>query len=190
MSSPNGRVSDPLFARQRRPKHFKGFSLVELVIVVIIIAIIAAIAVPRVSSAGRSSAESALIASLSTFRRAIETYAAEHDGTYPGRKTDGAGGGANSEAAFVSQMLKHSDSKGHVADSQDADHRFGPYLRNIATISVGPNANTKGIAIDLSNPRPLVTGGPEAWVYNPISGEIIANTDDANLAGTRAYDEY
>jgi len=40
------------------------------------------------------------------------------------------------------------------------------------------------------NSPPVVTAGTEGWVYNPGFGEIIANSDDANNANTRAYDEY
>jgi hypothetical protein len=44
--------------------------------------------------------------------------------------------------------------------------------------------------IDATNSPPLVTAALKAWVYNPVTGEIIANSDDANFDGSRAYDEY
>ncbi len=46
------------------------------------------------------------------------------------------------------------------------------------------------MAIDAVDSPPLVVSGTDGWVYNPNTGEIIANSDDANLDGTRAYDEY
>jgi hypothetical protein len=36
----------------------------------------------------------------------------------------------------------------------------------------------------------LVTGTADGWVYNPTTGEILANTDEANEAGTLTYDDY
>jgi hypothetical protein len=51
-------------------------------------------------------------------------------------------------------------------------------------------AGSDTVAIDTSNSPPLVTAGDEGWVYNPATGEIIVNTDDANDAGTLTYDEY
>ncbi len=167
-----------------------AFSLVELVVVVVIIGVIASIAVTRLAAAGRASAEVALMASLSSMRRAIDYYAAEHRGVFPGAMADGAGGGPNSATAFVNQMTKHSSANGEVADSWDTDHLYGPYLRVIAPVPVGPDKGNTTVAIDATNSPPLVTGGTEGWVYNPTTGGIIANTDDANRAGTRAYDEY
>ena len=167
-----------------------AFSLVELVVVVVIIGVIASIAVTRFSAVGGASAEAALMSSLSSMRRAIDYYAAEHAGVLPGAMADGAGGGPNSTIAFANQMTKHSSAIGEVADAWDTDHTYGPYLRVMAPVPVGPNKGNATVAIDTTNSPPLVTGGTEGWVYNPTTGGIIANTDDANRAGTRAYDEY
>ncbi len=167
-----------------------AFSLLELVVVVVIIGVIASIAVPRIAAAASNSAEVALKASLSSMRQAIDYYAAEHRGVFPGSVADGTGGGANSALAFVNQMTKYSSADGKVTDSWDTDHLYGQYLRVIAPVPVGPNKGNTTVAIDTANTPPLVTGGTEGWVYNPTTGDIIANTDDANRAGTRAYDEY
>lgn len=167
-----------------------AFSLIELVIVVVIIGIIAAIAIPRISSSVSSADESALTSSLSTMRRAIDVYAAEHGGFYPGAKADGAGNGFNSAGAFISQTTRYSDVQGQVSDTRDANHPFGPYLRAIPPLPVGSNKGKNEVAIDTLNARPVVTAGAEGWVYNPLTGEVIANSDAANRDNTRAYDEY
>lgn len=167
-----------------------GFSLVELVIVVVIIGVIAAIAVPRLSSAAGQSNENALIANLQQMRKALDTYSAEHNGVFPGKNPDGGGGGAHSAAAFVSQLTQFSDASGEVSATKTAQHIYGPYLRTIPGVPVGPNKGVSVVAIDTVNTPPLATGGAEGWVYNPNSGAIIANTDAANLDGSRAYDEY
>lgn len=167
-----------------------AFSLVELVIAVVIIGIIAAIAIPRISSAVSRTGENSLMADLSSLRRAIDTYAAEHNGVFPGANADGASGAANSPAAFNSQLTMYSSETGVVSATKDAGHSFGPYLRMIPPLPVGDSKGSNTVAIDTTNSPPLATGGGEGWVYNPLTGEIIANSDDANLENTRAYDEY
>jgi len=168
----------------------RGFSLVELVIVIVIIGVIAAIAVPRIASGGRGATEAALVADLKILRHAIELYAAEHDGMFPGAATDGDGNGAKTAGATVSQLTRYSSQTGLVSDTFDATFRFGSYLLKIPPISVGPNEGDDSVVIDGGNSPPLVTGGPEGWVYNPNTGQIVANTDAANAAGLRTYDEY
>lgn len=167
-----------------------GFSLVELVIVVVIIGIIAAIAVPRISGGVASSDESALKADLTALRNVIDRYAAEHNGTFPGATADGMGGSANSALAFVNQLSGYSNVQGQVSLTQDPAYRFGPYLRRVPPLPVGDNRDSVDVAIDTANSPPVVTAGSEGWVYNPVTGEIIANSDQANRDNTRAYDEY
>ncbi|MBI4717225.1 MAG: prepilin-type N-terminal cleavage/methylation domain-containing protein [Planctomycetes bacterium] len=168
----------------------QAFSLLELVVVEVIIGVIAAIAVPRVSSSVARTGETSLVSNLSALRRAIDTYAAEHDRVYPGAAGDGAGGSPNSEQAFVNQLTKYSASDGRVSATADPTCPFGPYLFRVPELPVGSNQGATAVAIDTANSPPIVTTGNEGWVYNPSTGEIIANSDDANLANTRAYDEY
>lgn len=184
-AAPRGRRSAGLSASS-----VVGFSLVELVIVVVLIGIIAAIAVPRISGGAAASYESALKADLNTLRNVIDRYAAEHNGTFPGAAADGIGGTVNSAAAFVNQLTGFSNVQGQVSLTQGPAYRFGYYLLRIPPVPVGDNRNSMAVAIDASNSPPVVTTGPEGWVYNPLTGEIIANSDNANRDNTRAYDEY
>ena len=167
-----------------------GFSLVELVIVVVIIGVIAAIAVPRISGGAAASDESALKADLTALRNVIDRYAAEHGGSFPGAAADGMGGTANSALAFVNQLSGYSNVQGQVSLTKNPAYPFGPYLRRVPPLPVGDNRNSIDVAIDASNSPPVVTAGSEGWVYNPLTGEIIANSDQANRDNTRAYDEY
>ncbi len=176
------------FAAARRPR--PCFSLIELVIVVVIIAVIAAIAIPRMVRGSSGAGEAALRRNLSAIRTSIDAYAAEHGGTFPGFAADGLGGGAGTFDAFKSQMTKYSNHAGQGSLTGGTSYPFGPYLQRIPGVPVGPNRGDATAAIDAANSPPLVTGGPEGWVYNPLTGQILANTDEPNEAGTRTWDEY
>src|SRR5438093_2421348 len=103
----------------------RGFSLVELVIVVVIIAIIGAIAIPRMSRGAAGAADSALVGDLKTLRSAIELYANEHGGLYPGLKADGT----TDYTVVVNQLTKYSDDQGTTSATKTATAIYGPYMR-------------------------------------------------------------
>lgn len=170
---------------RNKSRSTRGFSLVELVIVIIIIGVIAAIAIPRVSRGAKGAGESALVGNLSVLRNAIEMYASEHGGAYPGA-TD------NTAATFINHLTKYSSEAGAVSDTKDTEHPFGPYLRKgVPPAPVGVNKGSATVKVDTTNSPPSVsTGGGEGWVYNPSTGDIIVNCDDDNEAGNKAYNLY
>ena len=169
----------------RKTRRSKGFSLVELVIVLVIIGVIAAIAIPRMSRGARGAGESALVGNLAVLRNAIELYAAEHNGAYPGATDDTA-------ATFVKHLTQFTDESGDPVVTKDVDHPFGPYLRKgIPPAPVGTNKGSTDVLMDTTNSPPSVaTGGGEGWVYNPDTGEIVVNSDAQNEATTATFDEY
>jgi prepilin-type N-terminal cleavage/methylation domain-containing protein len=168
-----------------------AFSLVELVIVIVILGIIAAIAIPRISSGSKNAGESALKADLASLRNGIDWYYGEHKNIFPGANGDGAGGAANSEAAFVSQMTQYSDADGNVSPDKDPAYPFGPYIRNKFPKSpVGPNNGSNGVTV-VAQDTALTTSPVDGkgWVYSTSTGQIISNS---NLTGNDgvAYSEY
>lgn len=170
----------------------RGFSLVELVIVIVIIGIIAAIAIPRVSRGSKGAGESSLSSNLAILRNAIEMYASEHGGDYPGKTGDGSNP-ASSLDAVINQLTKYSKATGECNDTRDPanGYIYGPYLRKgIPPLPVGTNRGKSTLKI-------LTTGAPVAdvssgdgWVYSIETGEIIANATEDNDAGDKTYDEY
>lgn len=170
-----------------------GFSLVELVIVIVIIGVIAAIAIPRVSQASRGAGESALSSNLAVLRNAIELYASEHNGKYPGSADAGGSfGAAGTSDSFVNQLTKYTNAAGTVNAAKDASFPFGPYLRKeVPPLPVGSRKGSTGVKIDAVNSPPQVADeAGMGWVYNPGTGDLIANSDDNNEAGTKTYDQY
>jgi prepilin-type N-terminal cleavage/methylation domain-containing protein len=155
-----------------------AFSLIELVIVVVIIGIIAAIAIPRLSRGASGAADSALSGNLTVLRNAIDLYATEHGGTYPALAT------------FEAQLTQYTDGSGATSASKTATHIYGPYLRKIPTLPVGPSGykNTT-TAVDGSTGTPGTAAG--AWFYNATTGDIRANVADSEKdVANKAYNTY
>src|SRR4051812_50208690 len=112
-----------------------GFSLIELVIVVVIIGIIAAIAIPRLSRGSAGAADSALAGNLTVLRNAVDLYATEHGGTYPALAT------------FEAQLTQYTDNSGATSASKTATHIYGPYLRKVPTLPVGPSGYKNTVTV-------------------------------------------
>jgi general secretion pathway protein G len=154
-----------------------GFSLIELVIVVVIIGIIAAIAIPRLSRGSAGAADSALSGNLAVLRNAIDLYATEHGGAFP------------KLVQFSDQLTKYTDGSGAVG-IKDATHIYGPYVRKVPTLPVGPT-NYKGSAAVVDGKLLPVGTTPGAWWYNEDTGEIKANLADSEKdAANTAYNSY
>ena len=154
-----------------------AFSLVELVVVIIIIGIIAAMAIPRLSRGTAGASDAALSGNLALIRAALNHYAAEHANRFP----DGTN--------VVALLTQYSDAAGTPSATKTAVFIYGPYLAAIPPCPVGNKTSPTAIAIDSANSPPAVTGGSEGWVYNPNTGEFIANSSATDETG-RAYNTY
>ena len=176
----------------------RGFTLVELLIVAIILAILAAIVVPQFASSTDDATDSALRSNLSAIRGAIDLYAQQHGGTFPG-STDsttagcpgGTGGGAAETAGtllgLANQLTRYTNAAGESCSISDdpvggiVEYPFGPYLK----ADVFPNNPVDGNNdITFVNAGDLAMGGGDAtaWRYDTTSGKFIAdqNVQDGN----------
>ena len=156
-----------------------GFSLIELVIVVVIIGVIAAIAVPRISRGARGASDAALRASLRSMRSAIDMYAAEHGGEWPAQ---------DKELATLTDQLTQRTNAAGEAGNTDGEHIYGPYLRGIPPIPVGPNVGATGVKFK-EDGNVFEGEHDTGWVYNFKTAHIYANTDDLDEDGV-AYNTY
>jgi len=143
----------------QRGLNARGFSLIELVIVVVIIAIIGAIAIPRLSRGAAGAADSSLIGNLRVLRSAVDLYASEHGGAYPGAAT------------ITAQLTQYTDDTGATSATKDATHIYGPYLRAIPALPVGAKKGSNGIA--------AATAAGVGWLYDATNGTVKANTTDS-----------
>ena len=103
--------------RRARP----GFTLVELLIVVIILSILAAIVVPQFIGTSDDAKLATADTTLANMRSTLDLYYQQHS-EYPSALLDGAGGLANSAAAFLSQLSQYTDADGDVALAKDSTH--------------------------------------------------------------------
>lgn len=150
----------------------RAFSLIELVIVVVIIGIIAAIAIPRMSRGAAGASDSALNSNLAMLRKALELYAAEHNNEYPP---------ANRVAAALEQ---YTDASHTVSATRTSTAVFGPYVRKIPVLNVGPAAMRTATIVSPADG----TGG---WAYDPTKGEISANLPDSAVdENGKKYNSY
>jgi len=149
-----------------------AFSLIELVIVVVIIGIIAAIAIPRMSRGATGANDSTLVGNLAILRKAIDLYAAEHNGTYP---TD--------ETTIANQLMQFTDASGANVATKDTTHIYGPYIRQIPILTVGAQRGSSAFT---------ATAGTAAcgWVYNKTANTIAANTTTEKDASNNLYSGY
>ena len=140
-----------MFATARKRS---AFSLIELVIVVVIIGIIAAIAIPRMSRGATGANDSTLIGNLAILRKAIDLYAAEHNGTFPG------------DATITAQLTTYSDAAGATNATKTTAFIFGPYIKSIPILTVGANRGQSAFIAALG-------GSTAGWVYT--GGAVSAN---------------
>ncbi|SRR5258706_9644096 len=156
----------------------RAFSLIELVIVVVIIGIIAAIAIPRLSRGASGAADSAVAGNLSVLRNAIDLYATEHGGTYPALAT------------FEAQLAQFTDPSGATTATKTGTAIYGPYLRKLPPIPVGPSGyKNSTTVVDGSTGTPGTAAG--AWFYNAATGELKANLADSEKdASGKSYNAY
>lgn len=160
----------------RRPRLQDGFTLVELLIVVVILGVLAAIAIPQFSASTDDSKAAALDATLSNLRTAIELYYQQH-GSYPSAVAAGGSFGAiDTEAAFVSQLVKFPSAAGAVSNTKDATYKYGPYLKK-STIPADPIKNVATVeVINLGSLGMTATSGdPGGWKFDNKTGQLIVN---------------
>lgn len=157
-----------------------GFSLVELVVVIVIIGIIAAMAIPRLSRGAAGAGDSVVLGNLSIVRNAINLYAAEHAGKFPGHDS----------GVMQDHLTKYSSAAGATSSTKSSTYKYGPYLLAIPPCPVGSPTSPTGVLIDSTNSPPQVnTAGGEGWVYNPTTGEFLINSTATDETG-KAYNTY
>ncbi len=161
-------------------KNQAGFTLIEMLIVIVVLGILAMIIVPQITVSTEDAKISTLQTNLSGMRSAVETYYAQHDSVYPGKKkeTDGADAGtvALAQTAFLAQLTLYSTAAGVTANVKDATYKFGPYIKGTA-LPKNPFTATSDVTCDLATniSTRVADTGTKAWKFYPNTGVLIAN---------------
>lgn len=164
----------------------RGFSLVELVIVMVILGVLAAIAIPRISFGSRNAEDATLRSSLQAMRNGIDWYYSEHGNTFPVA-------GSQDGVLFVNQMTLYSRADGMTSAHSDTTFPYGPYIRGkFSKLPVGRNAGKDKVhVVNNVNPLTAVPAEDAGWVYNSITGQIIANCADTETGSDGIpYNQY
>ena len=159
-----------------RRQKIAGFSLVELVIVIVIIGVIAAIAIPRISRGAKGAKDAAVRGDLAVLRNSIDLYAAEHGGNFPAVTND------------LELLTGYSNEGGTYSATKTATAIFGPYLKAMPPLPVA-GENTIGGAIGDTGVA-AADGAGVGWLYVVATGDITANTGDAEDDATTKYSDY
>ncbi len=169
----------------------RAVSLLEVVIAVLVLGIVAALTLPQLGRAARGPDEGLLLRErLQILRVAIERYYQDH-GAFPSQQGDGANP-PGTAAALVTQLTQFTDELGHAAATRDAQHRFGPYLRDgLPACPVVLSASAREVQlISGAAPAGFREAAPDAgWIYNFETGQVAANSRATDAAGCR-YENY
>jgi general secretion pathway protein G len=139
----------------------KAFTLVEMVVVIVILGILAAIAVPKLINTSGVATDNGLKQSLSIVRDAIDYYASQNAGAYPG--ADG------SETTFKNDLK--------------------PYIRgSFPKCPVAPKSDT--VRIETTAGTTVANDATDGWVYNNQDGTFIVNSTATSHDGTTTYDKF
>ena len=131
---------------------------------VVILAAIAALAIPRLSRGSQGSIEAALARDVQVLQKAIDLYAAEHNGAFP------------HGAMVVEQLTLYTDATGAMSKAKAPPYTYGPYVRKIPPVPTGPNKGNTHIA----------TGGGlgVGWIYDPTEGTSTPNISPPSTSAT------
>jgi type II secretory pathway pseudopilin PulG len=180
-SSPHRKV-DPM--HESMSHNNTGLTLIEIFIVAILMGTIAAVAVPRLSTSTDEVQVNVLDANLLALRHAIEQYAAQHNGRFPGQykeadDTTTVTTDAEALAAFTAQLTTYSDKNGKTSVAKDANFPFGPYFRDaLPTNPLPMPSNTVTADFDeVGNITNSGAVGGLGWKVAVQTGQVIANND-------------
>jgi general secretion pathway protein G len=142
-----------------------GFTLIEVLIVVVIMSVLAATIIPQFASSTNDAKASALKFNLHEFRQTIEVYKLQHNGIPPALT-----------ASNLPGLVYATNSSGvnNGLTAPDSTHLIGPYIQGGA-LPANPFDGKTTVSQSAVFP-PTATTAAGGWLYEPVSGQIAANT--------------
>jgi prepilin-type N-terminal cleavage/methylation domain-containing protein len=172
----------------RKINNRSAFTLIEMLVVILVLGILAMIIVPQLFVSIEDAKLNTLKSSLNAERRAIESYYAQHNNTYPGvNNIDGSSKfgkkeGTN-EDAYLAQMYQYTDVNGVVSNLKDATHKYGPYLKGPETAKKNPYNNLYDLKCetkkdDITERKSDDEKKQTGWKFYTVTGVFMANDGD------------
>ncbi|MCH8828617.1 MAG: hypothetical protein IID45_03465 [Planctomycetes bacterium] len=144
-------------------------------IVVTVIGILTAIAVPRISGAAQGAKSSALQATVTNVREAIDGFYAEHH-QYPGY--DPATKAPDGDR-FIDQLTMYTDFAGNARATYGSGYDYGPYLRR--PFPKNPFNKLDVVFVKATPGSAGPTGGTAGWVTVLSHGYFTVAATGADL---------
>jgi type II secretory pathway pseudopilin PulG len=139
---------------------------------------LALIIIPQISVTSSDAKLSTLQTNLSTVRNAIELYAAQHNGAYPGDAVPATKPAdvTTTAHAFTAQLTRFTDASGNIANAKDATYKYGPYLKGNA-LPMNPFNNKNDVTMDAAITDITIkssTGATTGWKFYSKTGVFMA----------------
>jgi general secretion pathway protein G len=144
----------------------RAFTLIEMLIVIIILGILAMIIIPQITVSTDDAKLRTLQTNLNTMRGAIELYAAQHGGSYPGPTA----------ANFEQQLLRYTDATNAVSSTKTASAKYGPYIKGNA-LPTNPFNELSTVTVDATTAdiTARTSDGSTGWKFYYQTGVLMAN---------------
>lgn len=155
------------------PRSQRGLSVVEVLLAAAILGLLSALAIPSLSQPHQEGKVAQLVSGVSVLRTAIESYWSQHD-EFPG---------LSGAEPFVEQLTGTTNRSGRTGEG--LGYAYGPYLRR-GVLPLNPFDG--GNILRIEQPLPDEPSGQAAWVYDPSTGEVRADTPGTTPDGVRFYD--
>ncbi len=170
----------------------RGFTLIEVMVVLVVFGIMLMIVFPQFMGISANAKESALSTDCSALRSAIEFYAHQHGGVYPGVKDSASGnevaGDAAAVTSFIDQLSKYSNSKGMTSATLDrTNYPLGPYLRRGLPLNPMNGKSTLNVIHSGEN-WPGAGDDGYGWVFDPKTGRMAPGCSGKDQNGTAYFD--
>jgi len=152
-----------------------GISFIELALISVLLTGCAMTLVPELSHAADSARRRAVEQDLAMFRRQIQQYRLEHADDLPG-------GGTDSEAMFLGQLMQPTDERGEWT----AASHLGPYL--LSRVPANPFSGKNGILVVPGLLTRNHMYGNHGWVFSSTTGEIRAQMPVSQMPEQKSRD--